>query len=98
MNFTIGLTCAAFLLAVWADARWAAYRPSRLGWRIAHFAAAFVLLQLAAILGGVIVPDDPALGPQLTAAFAVVLPALVYTFVSGLWLLRTLAEAGLARR
>lgn len=98
MSFTMALTLAAFLLAIWADARWEAQRPSKLGWRIAHFAAAFAALQLAAILGAVIVPDEPALGPQLTAAFALVLPALVYTFVTGLWLLRTLAEAGLARR
>ena len=29
---------------------------------------------------------------------AILLPVFVYTFVAGLWLLRTLAELGFARR
>ena len=32
------------------------------------------------------------------AIFALLLPVFVYTFVSALWLLRTLAEVGFARR
>ena len=86
----MALTSSAFLLAIWVDAKLEGHRPTAPGWRIAHVAAACVLLQIAAVAGGHIAP--------MFAVFGLLLPTLVYTFVGGLWLIRTLAEVGLARR
>ena len=47
---------------------------------------------------GVLVPEAAGAARRLTALFLVLLPLLVYTFLSALWLIRTIAESGLARR
>jgi hypothetical protein len=47
---------------------------------------------------GQIVADHPTPARMFIAVFGLLLPALVYTFVTGLWLVRTLAEIGFARR
>jgi hypothetical protein len=98
VNFTLTLILAAFLLAIWCDARLEMLRPGAMKWRIAHVVIACALLQLGAIGGAAIVPEGAGLDRQLIAVFALLLPAFVYTFLAALWLLRTLAEAGFARR
>lgn len=98
MNFTLTLVFAAFLLATWCDARFEMLRPAAMKWRIAHVVISCALLQLGAVAGAAIVPEGASLDRQLIAVFALLLPAFVYTFLAALWLLRTLAEAGFARR
>jgi len=98
MNFTVTLVLGAFLLATWCDARFERLRPEKIQWRIGHVIAACVCLQLGAIGGAAIVPEGAGVDRQLIAAFVLLLPAFVYTFLSGLWVIRTLAEAGIARR
>jgi len=98
MNFTLTLVLGAFLLATWFDWRLEAVRPSSTGWRIAHVTVSCVLLQVAAVGAGILVPENADLLPKLLAVFAILLPVFVYTFLSALWMLRTLAEVALARR
>jgi hypothetical protein len=98
MNFPLALAVGTFLLAVWCDARLSEHRPATLVRRIVHVAVSGVLLQLACVGVALVGPTDAGVARQLTAVFAVLLPALVYAFLTGLWLMRTLAEAGLARR
>ncbi|HEY5660529.1 MAG TPA: hypothetical protein VIR59_07060 [Gaiellaceae bacterium] len=98
MNFTITLVLAAFLLAIWSDARFEQFRPQSTRWRIVHVALACVLLQLGAVAAGSIITENAGAARQLVGVLALLLPVFVYTFVSGLWLLRTLAEVGFARR
>jgi hypothetical protein len=98
MNFTLTLVLGAFLLAAWFDARFEPLRPSTTTWRIVHVAASCLLLQIVSIAAGALVPDNGNIGIALVAIFALLLPVFVYTFVSALWLLRTLAEVGFARR
>jgi hypothetical protein len=98
MSFTLTLVLAAFLLATWCDVRFEPLRPSTLQWRMAHVAVACIALQLAAVGVGVLGPEGAGIGRHLVAVLAVLLPAFVYTFLSALWLLRTLAEVGFARR
>jgi hypothetical protein len=98
MSFTTSLTAGAFLLATWFDVRFDARRPATPGRRIVHVAVSCVLLQIAGVAGAVLVPEHAAAATQFAVAFALILPALVYTFVSGLWLIRTLAEVAFARR
>jgi hypothetical protein len=98
MNLTITLVLSAFLLAVWSDLRFERLRPSKLGWRIAHVAAACILLQVVSVAVAPLFADTAGMGTKLVGMLALLLPVFVYTFVSALWLVRTLAEAGLARR
>jgi hypothetical protein len=98
MNFTLTLVFAAFLLAMWCDARFETLRPGTTQWRIVHVVASCALVQLGAIGGAAIVPEGAGVDRQLIAVFAVLLPVFVYAFLAALWLLRTLAEAGFARR
>jgi len=97
MNFTIALVLSAFLLAIWSDLRFEHLRPTKIGWRIAHVAAACILLQVVTIGAGALI-RDAGVARQLVGVLALLLPVFVYTFVSALWLVRTLAEVGLARR
>jgi hypothetical protein len=98
MNFTITLVLSAFLLAIWSDMRFERVRPTTTGWRIVHVAVACVLLQIVCVGAGALITDSASAARQLVGVLALLLPAFVYTFVSALWLLRTLAEVGLARR
>jgi hypothetical protein len=98
MSFFVSFVAGAFLVAVWADARYEGRRPQTPTWRIVNVAVSCVLLQLASFLAGRIVGEHTGALRPSAATLLVVMPALVYTFVSGLWLIRTLAELGLARR
>jgi len=98
MNFTIVLVLCAFLLAIWSDIRFENLRPTKIGWRIAHVAAACILLQVVSIGVGPLFTGSAGIATKLVGVLALLLPVFIYTFVSALWLVRTLAEAGLARR
>lgn len=94
-----GLAIGAIMLAAWLDLRLGDKRPSDPMRRILHGGAAFVILEVAV---GVLAyfershASEPAL---MAVLFTVFLPALAYAFLTGLWLLRTLAElARFARR
>jgi hypothetical protein len=98
MNFTFALVLGAFLLAAWADMRLEQHRPASLRSLVVHVVVSCVLLQIATIGVALIVGQHGGTGRQFTAAFGLLLPTLVYAFLSGLWLIRTLADVGLARR
>jgi hypothetical protein len=98
MNFTITLVLSAFLLAIWSDVRFERLRPAKIGWRIAHVAAACILLQVVSVGVGPLFTGSAGVPTKLVGVLALLLPVFVYTFVSAIWLVRTLAEVGLARR
>jgi hypothetical protein len=98
MSFPVTLALGAFLLAVWVDARFDARRPSTPRRRAVHIAVSCILLQSASIGARFLVPDHSGAARQLAAVFVLLLPVMVYAFLSGLWLIRSIAEAGLARR
>lgn len=97
--FTTCLTVGAAVLAVWVDLRLGDTRPAGVGRRIGHALVAFVLLQAASAIlvdakSAGATPSRLMLGVLLLFA-----PALVYALVTGLWLMRTLADvARFARR
>ena len=98
-SFGIALAIGAALLAAWVDMRLERKRPGSPGRCFAHAATAFAVVQgtttAAAALAG---SETPRLG-LLAVLFGIVLPGLVYAFLAGLWLMRTLAEvARLSRR
>jgi hypothetical protein len=97
--FTTGLTIGCLVLAVWFDLRLGGSRPESYMRRIAHAAVAFVLLE--ASTGVLYYAKANGVGAFgiTTGLFLLFLPALVYSFLTGLWLMRTLADVvRLARR
>ena len=99
IDFTLALALGGFLLASWVDAKVGDARPGTPARLTAHVVAGFVLLQASV---GVLYLVDGAGGSEaalLGAVLAVFLPALAYAFLTGLWLIRMLADIRrLARR
>jgi hypothetical protein len=85
-NFLLSLGVGSALLAFWLVVRFPDRAPSSFARALAHVCVAMLL--------GAIVPDVIGLlnrwgfGPTLAAMFAVLLPVLVYTFLSGAWVLK----------
>ena len=97
--FTTGLTIGCLALAVWLDLRLGESRPAGHMRRIGHAAVAFVVLEASTV--ALYYGKAHGLGaPGIVAGvFLLFLPALVYSFLTGLWLMRMLADvARLARR
>lgn len=92
MSFVAGLTIAAALLAVWIDCLADNRRPKSLKRRAAHVVAAFAVLQGANFAFTLIAGDRAGDLRTVLLVFFLFLPSIVYTFLSGLWLMRTLAE------
>ena len=95
----IMLAAGAAFVALWIDVRWVERRPESPMRRIGHSFAAYCVVQLAAVatvhLGG----DGTPLVQRVAVLFLLFTPGLVYAFLAGIWVLRSLADAaGLARR
>ena len=99
MSFTVALAMGAVLLAIWIDCRFEGARPSSLVGRMVHVGVACAVVQLAAFGANHLLPDGASYDRQLLVAFGLLLPSLVYAFLSGVWLMRLLAEvAAMSRR
>ena len=88
---TLGLTLGGFMLAIWADARLSERRPATPSAGLVH--AAVSLMTLFGSVGLLMLLNGHL--PQTAFVFvvlAVFLPALVYSMLAGVWLLRTLAD------
>ena len=94
--FTLSAAFGAALLAVWLDARFPWLAPRGLTARLVAAGAAWLLADGAArlferVLAGATVEA------RALVALGVILPALVATFLTGLWLLRSLGTAASTR-
>jgi len=97
--FTLGLGLGGFLLASWIDARVGDSRPESPYRRLAHALAGVAVLEGSVGVLYLIAGATTSNVVRLIALFALFLPALVYSLVAGLWMMRTLADiVGLARR
>jgi hypothetical protein len=99
IDFTFALAVGAFLLASWVDARVGDSRPEAPAKRIGLCLLGVLALQ--ASVGGLYLVQAAGASQAglMVAVFGLFLPALVFAFLTGLWLMRTLADiAGLARR
>ena len=94
--FTLSAAFGAALLAVWLDARFPSLAPRSLTARLVAAGAAWLLVDAASRLFERILATAPA-EPRALVALGVILPALVGTFRTGLWLLRSLGTAASTR-
>jgi hypothetical protein len=98
-SFILVLTLAAVVMAVWADLRFEHRRPESLGRRIAHTVAAFIVLELVTAGVASVMRVGAPVGEQTLVLFLAYLPSMIYAFLAGAWLVRTLVEiAGIVRR
>jgi hypothetical protein len=94
--FPISLAVGSALLSIWLDARLEGHRPGSPASRVGHAAAAYLVLQL--VVGGTAHLENAPAFERLCALFLLVLPSLVYAFLAGVWLMRTLADVAVTRR
>ena len=85
------LVVGAGLLAVWVDVRHPKLAPESLSKRMLAAAAALLALQAVPVLHG-------SAAAIYATVFALVLPALISTFLAAVWLLRALRDAQLGYR
>jgi hypothetical protein len=85
-TFVLGLVVAAGLLALWIDVRHPKLAPESLGKRVLAAACALFALELVPVLHG-------SVAELYTSVFAILLPALVTTFLSAVWLMRAMRDA-----
>jgi hypothetical protein len=92
----IGVLVAAAMLALWVDGRLGERSPRSLVTVLAHAAAAFVVVKIAA---SVAVPlfSPAAFLRTMAALFLIVMPAWVYAFLATLWTLKLVRGAASLR-
>jgi hypothetical protein len=89
-NFLLSLGVGSALVAFWFVARFPQKTPANFSRALLHVCAAMLL--------GAVVPDVIAVlsnfgyASALAAMFAVLMPVLVYTFLSGAWVLKLTAD------
>ena len=99
LNFAAALAVGGALLACWLDVRLEGRRPASATARIGHALMAFLLVRTTTVIAHEIAGVGAHAPTLMVVLFGLVLPGLVYAFLSGLWLMRTLAEvARLSRR
>jgi hypothetical protein len=99
IDFTFALAVGAFLLASWVDARVGDSRPDAPAKRIGLCLLAVLALQ--ASVGGLYLVQAAGASQAgiMAAVLGLFLPALIFALLTGLWLLRMLADiVGVARR
>jgi hypothetical protein len=82
------LAVGAGLLALWIDVRHPTLAPDSLSKRMLAAAAALLALQVIPVFHG-------SAGAIYATVFALVLPALISSFLAAVWLLRALRDAQL---
>jgi hypothetical protein len=87
-TFVPALVVAAGLLALWIDARHPKLAPESLGKRVLAAAVAMLVLQAIPVFHG-------SVAAVYATVFAILLPVLVSSFLSAVWLLRALRDAQL---
>lgn len=99
LAFGILLAVGSALVAFWADVRFERRRPESPVRRMGHSFAAFAVLQLVSAVTVHLSGGGAPLGQRVAVLFLLFAPALVYAFVAGIWVLRSLVDVSrLARR
>jgi hypothetical protein len=95
-EFLIALTLGAAALALWINFRFPGIAPDEIRPAILHVAAALVVGQaLVPLLHSLLLGLNPVL-LALVMTFVIGLPALIYSLLSSIWIIR-LAQAAFRR-
>ena len=96
-EFLIALTAGAGAIALWINFRFPGLAPGRIRTAVAHVVAALLVGELLVpALHSLLPTSSPVLRALLTT-FVLGLPALVYTLLSSIWIIR-IAQGALLRR
>src|SRR3954467_11599953 len=95
--FVLVVALGAAAIALWIDVRLKSRTPRRPKWTIVHLGASFVVLQVMPALVALMVAGADEPGRKMAAIFLLVLPALTYTWLSAIWLLKLLQRVALLR-
>jgi hypothetical protein len=90
--FVSALGAGAAAIALWLDCRFDARRPESSQRRFVHAVLAFALLQIAVGVFGRFADATAGAGQRMSATFLLLLPSLVYVFLSAVWLVRVVME------
>jgi hypothetical protein len=85
-NFLYAMGIGSALIAFWIALRFPNRGPANFQRALIHVVAALAVGWVTPLFTGPLIAGGYA--PALAAFFAVLLPALVYTFLSGAWFLR----------
>src|SRR5689334_288997 len=77
--------------AVWVEARFGRFTPESLRARFFHSAVALAVVQLSIPVLRLLVGDGESVSHALFGLVYVFLPALVYAFLTSIWLLKLVA-------
>jgi hypothetical protein len=95
-EFLIALTLGAFALALWINQRFPGIAPEELKTAVLHVGAALLVGQAVVPLVHSLLPDMGVVATALVMIFLIGLPALVYSLLSSIWIIR-LAQAAFRR-
>jgi hypothetical protein len=88
MQFVGVVALGAAALAIWLDVRFDARTPRTLNWTFLHTAGAMLGLFVMAPLITLIVHGSDSPVRKIAAVLTVLLPALTYTCLAAIWLLK----------
>ena len=95
--FTVAVLAGAALLAVWVEVRFPSLAPKSLIRRFIALVAGGVVLQLATVGFERVLGLPLGSTPGALLALAVLLPAMTFSLVTAIWLLRSLQGVGAMR-
>ena len=82
----------AGVLAMWVEARFGRFTPESLKARFFHLALALAFVQLTVPVLRLVIGDGESVSHALFGLVYVLLPALVYSCLTSIWLLKLVAE------
>ena len=92
-GLVLALAMGAGAIALWLDARFKARGPLTVRRTFAHVAVSMLFLQLSPALVVLVVAAGESPARKMIALFVVLLPALVYVWLSSIWLLKLLQRS-----
>ena len=95
-TFLIALTLGAGAIALWINARFPNIAPSEIKSAVLHVGAALLVGQALVPLLNSLLPEMSMVVRALIMIFLIGLPALVYSLLSSIWIIR-LAQAAFRR-
>jgi hypothetical protein len=95
--FLVFLAVGAGAVALWFDARFRELAPGSIRAALLHVGAALLLGQLAVPVAMQFINEESAAAAVLAMIFGVAFPALTYSLLASIWIIKTL-QGGLRHR